>query len=89
VTEPGAPQLRLELLTRLGCSLCTAARETVARVAADAGVGWRERDVDAEPDLRDEYSDRVPVVLLDGREHAYWRVDEQRLRNALEGRRSW
>lgn len=81
--------VRLELLTRTGCSLCTTARETLARVAADAGVGWTERDVDADADLADEYSDRVPVVLLDGREHAYWRVDERRLRDALQGRRSW
>lgn len=81
--------MRLELLTRPGCSLCTTARETVQRVAADEGVGWSERDVDSEADLSDTYSDRVPVVLLDGREHAYWRVDERRLRDALHGRRSW
>ena len=23
-----------------------------------------------------EYSDRVPVILIDGREHGYWRVEE-------------
>jgi glutaredoxin len=93
VNEPGsagpAPTARLELLTRAGCSLCTTAREIVARVAADEAVAWYERDVDAEPELADEYSDRVPVVLLDGREHAYWRVDEHRLREALHGRRRW
>ncbi len=34
-------------------------------------------------DLRAEYSDRVPVILVDGREHGYWRVEESRLRKAL------
>lgn len=80
---------RIDLLTRPGCSLCTSAREIVAQVAADEGVGWRERNVDDDADLADEYGDRVPVVLLDGREHAYWRVDERRLRDALHGHRSW
>ncbi|MDQ1631135.1 MAG: hypothetical protein QOJ32_3359 [Frankiaceae bacterium] len=79
----------IELLTRNACSLCTTAREVLARVAADVGADWVERDVDADPDLADRYGDRVPVVLLDGREHSYWRVEEQRLRLALEGVRSW
>jgi hypothetical protein len=79
----------LELLTRPGCSLCTTARGVVARVAAEEGTDWIERDVDAATELADEFGDRVPVVLLDGAEHAYWRVDEHRLREALHGRRSW
>jgi hypothetical protein len=35
--------------------------------------------VDADTDLVRDYGDRVPVVLLDGREHGYWRVEEDRL----------
>jgi glutaredoxin len=79
----------IELLTRPGCSLCTTAREVLARVADEAGAAWVERDVDTDEDLADRYGDRVPVVLLDGREHSYWRVEEQRLRLALQGVRSW
>lgn len=80
---------RIELLTRPGCSLCTTARDSVRRVADEAGVGWTERNVDDDADLADTYGDRVPVVLLDGTEHAYWRVEEDRLRNALAGRRTY
>ena len=80
---------RLTLLRRQGCHLCDEARAVLSRVAADVGVGWDELDVDADPRLADEYGDRVPVVLLDGAEHAYWRVDEGRLRAALSGRRRW
>lgn len=78
---------RITLLTRVGCHLCDDARATVARVAADTGAGWHELDVDADATRADEYGDRVPVVLLDGREHGYWRVEEARLREALGGRR--
>jgi glutaredoxin len=83
----GAPRLRL--LGRPGCHLCDDARTIVAAVAAEAGVAWDEVDVDSDGDLADEYGDRVPVVLLDGQEHAYWRVDAERLRAALGGRRIW
>jgi hypothetical protein len=81
----GAP--RITLLTRVGCHLCDDARAVIVRVAAETGTGWRELDVDAEPARADEYGDRVPVVLVDGREHGYWRVEEARLRDALAGRR--
>jgi len=51
----------------------------MARVAATAGVGWTEIDVGTDPALDREYGDRLPVILLDGREHGYWRVEEDRL----------
>jgi len=76
---------RLVLITRVGCHLCDVAKEAMDRVAAATGESWREVDVDGDPDLCDEYSDRVPVVLLDGREHGYWRVEEDRLRRDLAG----
>jgi glutaredoxin len=71
--------VRLELLTRANCHLCDVAKEVMTRVASAAGVPWRELDVDSDPHLQAEYWDRVPVILLDGREHGYWRVDEERL----------
>jgi glutaredoxin len=71
--------IRLTLITRAECHLCDVAKEAIARVAERAGVGWQEADVDSDPDLLEEYWDRVPVILLDGREHGYWRVEEDRL----------
>ena len=63
--------------------MCAAAEPVVARAAADAGLPLEVRDVDADPADRARWSDKVPVVLLDDEEHAYWRVDEQVLRRAL------
>ena len=74
---------RLQLLTRAGCHLCDAAAETLAGVAADAGLVPQAVDVDADPELQAEFGDRVPVVLLDGREHSYFSVDVPRLRRDL------
>ena len=77
------------LVTKSECHLCEAAREVVARVAADAGVGWEERLIDHDAELRDRFAEEVPVVLVDGAQHDFYRVDESRLRAALQGRRSW
>ena len=71
------------LVTRQGCTLCAEAEPVVARAAADAGLPLEVRDVDADPDDLARWSDKVPVVLLDGVEHAYWTVDETVLRRAL------
>ena len=46
-----------------------------------------EVDVDTDPELQAEYGDRVPVVLLDGREHSYFTVDVDRLRRDLRADR--
>lgn len=75
---------RVTLVTRAACHLCTDAEAVLRRLAAELRFTYREVDVDAAPALRDEFGDRVPVVLLDGKEHAYWTVDEARLRRALE-----
>jgi glutaredoxin len=77
------------LLTRPGCHLCEDARVLVELVVAEEGASLTERNVDDDPRLASEYGDRVPVVLVDGKEHGYWRVEEARLRRALRGRRGW
>ena len=74
---------RLQLLTRADCHLCADAAATLARVAAEAGLEPATVDVDGDPDLQAEFGDRVPVVLLDGREHSYFTVDVPRLRRDL------
>ena len=43
---------RVTFYSRQGCHLCVTARETVARVTAELGVGWEEVDVDSDPDLQ-------------------------------------
>jgi hypothetical protein len=70
---------RLTLITRSPCHLCDEAKAVLARIHDATGEDWVEIDVDSSDELAYEYGDRVPVVLLDGAEHGYWRVDEPRL----------
>ncbi|WP_319460353.1 glutaredoxin family protein [Micromonospora sp. RTP1Z1] len=70
---------RLTLITRAGCHLCEDAKAALDRVVAVTGDRWLEKDVTGDVELEREYGDRLPVVLLDGKEHGYWRVEEERL----------
>jgi glutaredoxin len=74
------------VISRQGCHLCEVAEADVARICGELGVEWAVTDVDTDPGLRAEYGDRVPVILIDDREHGYWRVEEDRFRSALAAR---
>jgi glutaredoxin len=74
---------QVTLVSRVGCHLCETAEQLLRRLSAELGFALREVDVDASQVLRDEYSDRVPVILIDGKEHGYWQVEEARFRKAV------
>ncbi|WP_335991546.1 glutaredoxin family protein [Glycomyces sp. MUSA5-2] len=75
---------RLTLLTTRECHLCGAAREALDRVTAETGEPWTEVDVADDAKLARDYGDRLPVLLLDGKEHGYWDVDVPRLLKDLQ-----
>ena len=76
-------QARVQLVGKRDCHLCDDARATIAAVCEETGNGWTEVFIDDDPMLADEYADQVPVVLVDGRMHDFFRVDQMRLRAAL------
>ena len=78
----------LTLIGKPGCHLCDEAREAVHGVIAALPDGAPavevvERNILEEPDLREQYVEDIPVILVDGRMHTYWRVDPARLRTAI------
>ncbi len=74
---------RITLYTRPGCHLCDDARAVVERVCDDTGTAYAEVDITTDPALVQAYAEQIPVTLVDGRQHDFWRVDETRLRRAL------
>ena len=71
------------LMTRRDCPACATAEADIRRICTELGVEWTVEDVDSDPEWRAEYGDRVPVILINGVEHGYWKVEEDRLRQAL------
>ncbi|MGZ4631282.1 MAG: glutaredoxin family protein [Actinomycetes bacterium] len=80
---PAAPRSRVTLIGKPGCHLCDEARAVVARVTAELGVDWEERSILDDPDLHARYWEQIPVTLVDGQQHDFWRVSDDRLRAAL------
>lgn len=71
------------VMSREGCHSCVDAIADVRRICDELGVAWSVSDVDTDAELRAEYGDRVPVILIDGVEHGFWKVEEERFRRAL------
>lgn len=82
------PTVHVTLIGKPGCHLCDDAREVIRSVIADLpddapAVEVVERSILDDADLHERYVEDIPVVLVDGRQHTYWRVDPTRLRTAL------
>ncbi|WP_153456507.1 glutaredoxin family protein [Streptomyces smaragdinus] len=71
------------LIGRSGCHLCDEARTVVGQVCGELGASWEEKDIDHDAELHRQYWEQIPVVLVDGAQHTFWRVDPERLRRAL------
>jgi len=80
------PPARYELVTRDGCHLCEEMAAVLDEVFPALGLSYFRRDVDAEPELRERFSDVVPVLLRDGLPVAKVRVDRRALLRIVRGR---
>ena len=74
---------RLVLYTRAQCHLCTDMLAAAQPIAAAHGVEIEPVDIDRDPDLRQRYHVRIPVLELDGREVARYHLDPHALERAL------
>ena len=79
----GGAASRVTLYSRPGCHLCVDARLVIERVCAELDERFEEINIDESPVLQQKYGEEIPVTLVDGRQHDFWRVDEARLRAAL------
>ncbi|WP_245556836.1 glutaredoxin family protein [Gryllotalpicola ginsengisoli] len=77
---------RVTLYSKPGCHLCDDARTAIADVIGRLGasVDVDEIDILSDPVLQERYGEEIPVVLIDGKMHTYWRVDQARLEKALK-----
>ncbi|KAA1428332.1 glutaredoxin family protein [Nocardioides antri] len=76
---------RVTLYSRPGCHLCDDARAVIEAVCAEVGEEYTEISIDDDPELQARFANEIPVTLVDGRQHDFWRVDPARLRRALTG----
>lgn len=82
--------IELTLIGRNGCHLCEVAQgdlaQVIARFAAEhpeVEYSVNDLEIDQHPEYSG-YSDEIPVLLLNGRQLSFWRIDQDRVYKALE-----
>jgi glutaredoxin len=77
-------EIVLTLIGKPGCHLCDDAEVAVQSVIDDfSDVSLEKENILENPVLLDKYSEQIPVLLINGQIHNYWRIDTERLREAL------
>lgn len=81
--------VQLTLIGKPGCHLCDDARTAIAEVRDELrrrGIATEltELDILQDEELARRHSEDIPVVQINGRRHAIWRVDPARLAAAVE-----
>lgn len=82
----GAPAVvpaSLLLYTRKECALCDEARALLEGLRGEISFDLWEADVDADPALREQYGDSVPVAVAHGKELFRGAFDEGKVRAAM------
>jgi hypothetical protein len=85
--------ITLTLYSRPGCHLCDEMKEVIARAVRalptpETGasvVNLTEIDVSRDADLERRYGLEIPVLMINGKKAAKYRVDEGALRRMIEG----
>ena len=77
--------ISLTIYSRSGCHLCDEMKAIVQRVARSAPgpIRIEEIDISTDPDLEARYGVEIPVLFVDGKKAAKYRVTEDELRRIL------
>lgn len=82
--------IELTLIGKPGCHLCEDAESAVDRVLVSflaanpsVAVSITQQNILDDVELAARYSEEIPVLLINGKVHNYWRIDEERFTRAL------
>jgi hypothetical protein len=78
--------IALTLYSRPGCHLCDEMKTVVARVARTMPLSLDEIDISTDATLEAAYGLEIPVLLVNGKLAAKYRVGEDELRRVLGAR---
>ena len=78
--------ITLTIYSRPGCHLCDEMKDVVKRVAESVPLQLEEVDISTSRELEERYGLEIPVLLVDGKKAAKYRLREEELRRILAGR---
>lgn len=77
--------LKLTLYTKDKCHLCDVMKETISRLSGEYNLEFEEIDITSSGELFEMYKLKIPVLMVNGKMFAKFRLDEDKLRRKLIG----
>jgi glutaredoxin len=74
---------KVVIYSRVSCHLCEEAEKNVREVLVDIPFGLEVIYIDGDQELERLYGEEVPVTLINGAKHDYFRVDKKRFSEAI------
>jgi glutaredoxin len=71
------------MYSRRNCHLCEVAKDVVESARNEAEFEFEVVFIDGDAGLEKEYGEEVPVTLINGNRHDYFRVDRTRFIEAV------
>ena len=74
---------KVVIYSRVNCHLCEEAEKNVREVLVEIHFGLEVIDINGDQELERLYGEEVPVTLINGAKHDYFRVDKKRFSEAI------
>ena len=71
------------IYSRIDCKLCLEAAEIVREILEEISFELEVIYIDGDQELERLYGEEVPVTLINGAKHDYFRVDRKRFSEAI------
>ena len=75
---------KVTVYSRSGCHLCEIAIDRIKSTMDELKFELDIKLIDNDIKLQEEYGEQVPVILIEGKVHDFWRVDLERFTRALK-----
>jgi glutaredoxin len=86
VPRGGLQVIALTIYSKPGCHLCDEMKAVINRVAQSIPLQLEEIDISTSRELEERYGLEIPVLLVEGKKAAKYRIGEEELRKVLAGR---
>ncbi len=76
--------ITIEVMTKKDCALCDDAKEIIEQVIAELPAELKMTDIESDLELFERYKEKIPVVLINGKESFLYKVHPVTLRKKLD-----
>lgn len=76
--------IEVTVYSRTGCHLCDVVVDKLEEIQQEREFNLQVLLIDDKPELEKKYGEQIPVTLINGQPHDYWRINPERFIAAID-----